>query len=114
MNYEEFSRFEKAIELFLEDESEKFTEAIKRYQQKRGIAWRLFKYYSIFGEPNTVKSSPKKIEDVSLEELYQLIESRGVARSALQPYMEKAQELFDKHGISAMNRGWHHKYDSDQ
>jgi len=111
MNYDEFIKFQKAIELYLEDEAEQFTQAIEQHKQKRGISWRLFKDYSIFGEPSETKPDPKMISDVELEELYRLIESRGVTRAEIQEYRGRAEALYKKHGISAMNRGWHHRYD---
>ena len=83
MEFEEYYNFLDALQKYIEDEQQKHMQAIKRYMKKRSSWWQLWKYRGIMNDD---------MKNLSKEDAYRIIESQGIPRSELQPYLESVRE----------------------
>ena len=91
MNYDKYVITEKAIELYRKKLQADTLKAIERQNQVGSIYWRVFRKYSITGFGETAS-----IDNLTEAELLNQILMIGVTQKELNPFIEKATELWEE------------------
>jgi len=99
MEIEDYFIFCRAVELLKEAKKKEVDKIMNEYHSIRGISWKLFLGFSIFGS-SEVKPKAKRFDESSIEDCYYIAKMYGVTKKQLKPFIEKAREFYEEYHSS--------------